>query len=111
MRTTYITVLLAWVLPPIAFQWAMGGRILAARWRVLAVAIPLSTLWLVAADHLAIREGIWLFNPDKLLGPRIGQVPVEEALFFLCTNVLVAQSMVLFGPAMHALQRSTARRR
>lgn len=37
----------------------------------------LATIW----DQIAIARGHWTFNPDFLLGPKIGFMPIEEFLF------------------------------
>jgi lycopene cyclase domain-containing protein len=63
--------------------------------RIAAVPVIAITAWLVAADHLAISAGIWHFGEGKILGVRLGTVPVEEALFFLTTNALVAGGTIL----------------
>jgi lycopene cyclase domain-containing protein len=101
-RWTYLAHLLVWTLPLLLGQaallrWRYGadtGRVLAA---VLPPALVI-TLWLVAADHLAIDVGIWRFAPDLHLGVRLGAVPIEEALFFLITNLLVAFGLALLAP-------------
>lgn len=55
-------------------------------------------VWLVAADHLAIDAGIWRFGAGLHLGVHIGAVPIEEVLFFLVTNLLVALGLALPAP-------------
>jgi lycopene cyclase domain-containing protein len=34
-------------------------------------------------DSFAVARGHWVFNMDKLLGIKIGLLPIEEYLFFL----------------------------
>lgn len=34
-------------------------------------------------DQFAIYRGHWRFNPDYLLGPKIGLMPIEEFLFII----------------------------
>jgi 15-cis-phytoene synthase/lycopene beta-cyclase len=93
---TYMGLELAWALPPIALQLAFGADILwrYRRWVILGI-VPM-TLYLSAADALAINGGIWTINPEKsvhfLLG---GILPVEEFLFFLLTNTLVTFGITL----------------
>jgi lycopene cyclase domain-containing protein len=93
---TYMGLELAWALPPIALQLAFGADILwrYRRWVILGI-VPM-TLYLSAADALAIDGGIWTINPEKsvhfLLG---GILPVEEFLFFLLTNTLVTFGITL----------------
>jgi lycopene cyclase domain-containing protein len=54
-------------------------------------------VWLVLADEFAISGGVWAFGEKKHLGLFFGHVPVEEALFFLLTNLLVACGVPLFS--------------
>ena len=54
------------------------------------------TLYLSAADALAINGGIWTINPDKSVDLLLGGIlPVEELLFFLLTNTLVTFGITL----------------
>ena len=100
-RTDYLSYLLAWSLPVVLMQ-TLGiiGFYRAESVRVLrAIAPPVLavTAWLVAIDHLAISDGVWIFGEGRTLGLNIGAVPVEEILFFLFTNLLVAQGLALLG--------------
>jgi lycopene cyclase domain-containing protein len=96
---SYLWHLGTWALPILAFQVVMiawtSRRPIGALLRIAAVPVVTVTAWLVAADHLAISAGIWHFGEGKILGVRLGSVPVEEALFFLTTNALVAGGTIL----------------
>jgi lycopene beta-cyclase len=94
-RGTYVGLITAWALPIVAVQWAFGGDLLVARWRLVATAIAVPTLYLWVADALAIRWSIWWIDPGLTLGLRPLGLPVEEALFFLVTNVLVVFGLVI----------------
>ena len=100
-RFAYLVHLLGWGLPVLLLQVGVLFTFHRSRWRqvVRAVLPPalISTVWLVAADHLAIREGIWRFGEGLHLGLSIGRVPIEEVLFFLVTNLLVAFGLALFA--------------
>ena len=54
-----------------------------ARWRRWLLALVPGLLVFVTWDVLAIRAGHWSFNPDFVTGARIGNLPVEELLFFV----------------------------
>lgn len=101
-RWAYLVHLLAWTLPLLAGQLALlVWRYRAGTGRVLRAVVPpalVVTGWLVAADHLAIDRGLWRFGPGLHLGVRLGAVPVEEVLFFLVTNLLVAFGLALLVP-------------
>lgn len=108
---TYLGLLLPWALPVLALQWAAGHATLRRRLRRLLLAVALPTAYLVGADAVALSEGIWTVHADRVLGVRIGNVPVEEALFFLLTNLMVAQSVILLNaPEMRAAARRMLRR-
>jgi lycopene cyclase domain-containing protein len=92
----YLSLELVWALPPIALQFAFGADIL---WRyrngVLA-GVLLPTLFLAAADMLAIGIGIWTIDPAQSLHLLIaGVLPFEELIFFLLTNTLIVFGVTL----------------
>ncbi len=92
----YLTLELVWALPPIALQFAFGADILWQQRRLLLLAIGPVTLFLSAADSLAIGWGTWTINPEKSLNIFLGgTLPIEEFLFFLLTNTLVTFGLVL----------------
>lgn len=92
----YLTLLFGWALPVIALHWIVGAPALLARWKVLLVAVSVPTVYLSLADAVAIGSGIWSISEELSVGLRAGSLVFEEALFFLLTNLLVAQSIVLF---------------
>jgi lycopene cyclase domain-containing protein len=93
---TYLSLLLAWALPPILLQFGFGGDILRRYGRLVFVAIVTLTLYLSAADFLAIGSGTWEIDPAQSLHWLIGGVlPVEEVIFFLITSMLVTLGVVL----------------
>jgi lycopene cyclase domain-containing protein len=92
----YLTIQLAWALPPIIFQLAFGADIL---WRyrelVLLTLVP-ATLYLGGVDAIAIDAGTWTIDPAQSLEIYLGGVlPLEEFIFFLVTNTLLAFGMTL----------------
>ncbi len=93
---TYLGLLLAWALPPVIGQLAFGADILWKHRRLLVLTIVPATVYLCLADALAIDGGTWTINPTQSLNVLLGGVlPVEEAIFFLMTNVLIALGVVL----------------
>ena len=98
-RWSYLWHLGTWALPILALQVAIiawtSRRPMGAVLCIAAVPVVAVTAWLVAADHFAISAGIWHFGEGKTLGVRLGTVPVEEVLFFLMTNALVAGGTIL----------------
>jgi putative membrane protein len=95
-EATYLGLELAWAMPVIILQLSFGADILWQQRRKVVLAITLLTIYLSAADALAIQSGVWTINPMKSLGVLLGWVlPVEEFAFFLLTNTMVAFGFVL----------------
>jgi lycopene cyclase domain-containing protein len=92
----YLALILVWGLPPVAGQLAFGADIIVARGRVLALSILAPTVWLWAADAAALGRGIWTIDPVQSTGLAWGALPLEEMVFFLMTNLMVATGTVLF---------------
>ena len=91
----YLGLLLLWIGPPMALQRAVAGDLLRARRRArLTVALPCA-LWLCTADRLALADGIWAITPTSSTGVLLLGLPLEEALFFLLTCVLVTDGLLL----------------
>lgn len=96
----YMGLIVAWAGPILAMMWAIGGHLLWARRKVLALAILPPTVYLWAADWTAIRIGIWDITAATKTGvDLVPGLPIEEALFFLVTNMMVAQGLVMLERA------------
>jgi lycopene cyclase domain-containing protein len=54
------------------------------KWKYLSVAILVPALIFIIWDEIFAMHGIWGFNPQYLLGYYVGNLPVEEILFFIC---------------------------
>ncbi|MBN1634603.1 MAG: lycopene cyclase domain-containing protein [Ignavibacteria bacterium] len=89
------------------FSW--GGifiliQIIAGRKKILnnisKIVLPsfIMTLYFSIADSISIGYGIWDFDPMQTIGVRIFNIPLEEILFFLVTNILITEAMILFLP-------------
>jgi lycopene cyclase domain-containing protein len=94
----YLGTLLLWAAPVLALQWAVGWPYLWARRRVVTLGVAVPTLYLWLADRVAIGLGVWELSPTLTTGavvPLLG-LPIEEALFFLLTNLFVVQGLVLW---------------
>lgn len=93
-RLTYFALLLGWAIPPIVLQWIAGRQWLNQHRRVWLLGILIPTLWLAFADSTALGV-VWTIAPDKSTGIFVGNVPIEEIVFFALTNTLVVQSFLL----------------
>jgi len=93
---TYLALELGWALPPIMVQLAFGADILWHYRRVVLVALLPPTLYLAAADAVAIGAGTWTIDPAQSVGVYLGGVlPLEEFVFFLLTNTLIVFGVTL----------------
>jgi lycopene cyclase domain-containing protein len=93
----YLCLLLPWVLV-LSLQWLIGWKKLWAerkRWPWIVVG---GSIYFSLADSLALQQHIWFFSPTFLTGWSIGNVPIEEVLFFLCITAMIAQGFVLIAP-------------
>lgn len=102
---TYLALILLWALPPMALQLAFGADILWRYRRLVLLALLTATLYLSAADSLAIgRWGTWTIDPAQSLPLLLGGVlPLEEFIFFFVTSALLTCGIVLvWAEASHA---------
>lgn len=115
----YLGLVLVWAGPPLLLQRLVAGDLLgpmtAAR---LKMGVP-PFLWLCVADRLALGDGIWAIHPASSTGLQVLGLPVEEAVFFAVTCLLVTDGVLLarhpearrrVAEALHARQLPGARR-
>jgi lycopene beta-cyclase len=95
---TYLAFELGWALPVLTLHWALDRRRLRAHFPVLLLVAVGMTIYLSVADGVAIHAGIWTLHRDRIVGLYLANVPIEESIFFLTTNLMVAQSLILLGP-------------
>lgn len=101
----YVGLILAWAAPVLAAQWFFCAGEVVRRPRLIAAAVGVPTLWLWIADRIAIGAGIWSISPEATTGLHLFGLPMEEATFFLVTNLLVVQGVLLFmAPALEAVR-------
>jgi lycopene cyclase domain-containing protein len=104
-EATYMALELGWALPPIGIQLIFGADILWRYRRLVALSLASLTLYLSAADAVAINLGTWTINPEKSFDLLLGGIlPIEEFLFFLLTNTLIT-----FGITLVVCQESHVR--
>ena len=95
--TRYLGLILAWGMPIVFLQLLFGFEGIRRNLTVLSLSLAVPTLYLWLADAYAISVGIWTISPEQTTGFHIFGLPVEEAIFFLITNVMVVQGVVLFA--------------
>jgi lycopene beta-cyclase len=92
----YLGLILVWAAPVLALQWPFIAGAVSAAPRSFAAAVLVPTLYLWVADRIAIGSGIWSISAEYTTGLHLFGLPVEEAVFFLVTNLLVVQGVLLF---------------
>src|SRR5271166_479318 len=96
-HSTYLGLILIWAGPVIVLQWLLGADLLIRRWKVLVPGVLLPTLYLTVIDSVALHFGTWAISPLQSLNIFLPLgVPIEEAIFFLVSNMLIIQGMILF---------------
>jgi lycopene cyclase domain-containing protein len=94
--TFYMGAILAWASPVLALQWAFGWTHLWENRRLFALSVGVPTVYLAAADRIAIELGIWSLSAEYTTGLLVAGLPIEEGAFFLVTNVFVVQGILLY---------------
>jgi lycopene cyclase domain-containing protein len=94
--TLYLGLVLAWAAPVLSLQWILGAPTLWAMKRIWLMGVLVPTLYLWVADRIAIGNGIWQIADRYTTGLELFGLPIEEATFFLVTNLLVVQGISLF---------------
>ncbi len=103
-HTTYLTLELIWALPIVVIQFLVGADQILRRWKVWLLGILIPSIYLTFADSFAIVGHTWTINPDLSLGVFLPfGVPIEELIFFLLTNAMIVQGLILVAaPGMRA---------
>lgn len=94
--TLYLGAILAWAGPILAIQWGFGWTQLWAARRTVALAVGVPTLYLWIVDRWAISLELWTISETYTVGLAPFGLPIEEAVFFLMTNLFVVQGLVLY---------------
>lgn len=107
----YLGLILVWAVPIILLQWGVGASYLWAQRREVLLGIGVPTVYLWICDRLAIGLGIWEISPQYTTGWHLFGLPIEEAAFFLLTNVMVVQGLALVRVpfAVHRMARRRPR--
>ena len=90
----YLGLILGWTMPVVALQWGWGGGVFTGLRRITLLGITVPTLYLWVVDRIAIGLDIWIISPRYTTGIELAGLPIEEAVFFLMTNVMVVQGLL-----------------
>ncbi len=93
----YLALIVFWALPILFLQWSLGLPILLKEKKVWMISVTALTTYFCIADSIAVQQEIWTFPAETISGWKLfNLLPVEEALFFLVTNLMVVQGFILF---------------
>jgi len=94
--TYYLGAILLWAAPVLAIQWAVGWPYLWHHRRTVALGVALPTAYFWVADRIALWFDLWVIADRYTTGVELLGLPVEEAVFFLVTNLFIVQGLVLY---------------
>jgi putative membrane protein len=97
----YLFHLFSWAGLFVLIQYAFGRKKITQNFRLILIPTLVMTAYFSLADSISIGNGIWSFDPMQTIGTKIGNVPLEEILFFFMTNLLITEAMVLFLNQKH----------
>ena len=100
-RGLYMGLVLTWACPLLAGMWLYDGETLWAHRHTLLYTVGIPTAYLWVADGVAIAAGVWTISSTYTLGVTVLSLPVEEATFFLVTNLLVVKGILLLLYGSH----------
>jgi putative membrane protein len=95
-NSRYLGLILVWAVPVMILQWAVGGQYLVSNMKVYLWGLIPPTIYLCVVDAIAIHLHVWKISMTQTVGVHFGPLPLEEAVFFLVTNVMLVQGLVLF---------------
>ncbi|MCJ1416334.1 hypothetical protein MMC32_002669 [Xylographa parallela] len=102
----YLGLILVWAGPFILLLWTLAYQfLLGLPWTntILPITVPTLYLWIV--DTLALKRGTWVIESGTKLGWHLWDgLEIEEAVFFLATNLLIVFGLVAFDNALAILQ-------
>lgn len=93
--TLYLGLILIWSGPVLAGQWAYAGGWFWSLRRLWSRSVLVPTLYLWGTDWVALRLGTWSLSDRYTTGVTFAGLPLEEAVFFLVTNLLVVQGIIM----------------
>lgn len=102
----YMGLILVWAGPFVLLLWTLAHQlILELPFSNTLIPIALPTLYLWIVDTLALQRGTWVIEGGTKVGIQLWEgLELEEAVFFLLTNVLVVFGLIAFDNALAILE-------
>ncbi|CAI6336820.1 unnamed protein product [Periconia digitata] len=99
---TYTGLILVWAVPFLLLLWTLAYQFilgLPLSNTLIPIAAPTLYLWIV--DTLALKRGTWVISSGTKFGVYLWDgLEIEEAIFFLVTNILIVFGQVAFDNAL-----------
>jgi len=103
---TYMGLIIIWAFPFLLLLWTLSHKFMLhipASNILVPVLVPTLYLWLV--DTFALRRGTWVIEHGTKYGIHVWEgLDIEEAFFFLVTNMLVVFGQVAFDNAITIME-------
>ena len=100
MRFVYLAVLAGCLLGTLPLEVVLRTRVYARPLRLLLTLLPVVAVFVVW-DLLAIRAGHWTYDPRQVTGVQLGDLPLEELLFFLVVPVCAVLTLEAVRAVKH----------
>jgi 15-cis-phytoene synthase / lycopene beta-cyclase len=114
--TFYLGMILSWSLPVLILQLFVAFDYIISSASSISLIVTISTVYLWLVDTIAISQGAWEITSNSILGIYLNpHLPIEEAIFFLVTNLMIifglvaierTLSILLFDPILKDLPLS-----
>jgi 15-cis-phytoene synthase/lycopene beta-cyclase len=99
---TYLGLIIAWAGPFALLLWSLSSQFLITlpySSTLLPIGVPTLYLWII--DTLALKRGTWAISSGTKIGVHLWDgLEIEEAIFFLATNILIVFGLVAFDHAL-----------
>ncbi len=93
---TYLQFLGVFLLPPVALvALRLGPRALTGQAGTVLKLAGLALVYTLPWDHWILEQGVWWYPSERVVGLRLGLVPLEEMLFMVLQVALVCGVMAL----------------
>lgn len=95
--TFYLGCIMWWSCPVIMFLWFGAGNYFIKKSTLTAIAVVVPTLYLCWVDQIALKNDVWHINEKTSLKIFLAEdLPFEECLFFLITNIIIVLGSMAF---------------
>lgn len=108
-HTFYLGCILCWVSPVMMFLWYGAGNFFVKNIVPSTISIVVPTVYLCWVDRIALRDNVWRVNEATSLNVFVvDDLPLEETLFFLLTNVIVVLAVTSYDKARGMMETFTS---